>query len=65
MTAALQVEHDLPNLELLGVGTNLGCYGSIQATPEKMHDLVAAAEQVEKALSLIHIWWPISPPTAS
>ena len=50
VTAALEVEHDLPNLELLGVGTNLGCYGSIQATPEKMHDLVAAAEQVEKAI---------------
>ena len=28
--AALEVEHHLPNLELLGVGTNLGCYGSIQ-----------------------------------
>ena len=50
VAAALEVEHDLPNLELLGVGTNLGCYGSIQATPEKMHDLVAAAEQVEKAI---------------
>ena len=50
MAAALEVEHDLPNLELLGVGTNLGCYGSIQATPEKMHDLVAAAERVEKAI---------------
>ena len=50
VAAALEVEHHLPNLELLGVGTNLGCYGSIQATPEKMHDLVVAAEQVEGAI---------------
>lgn len=48
--AALVVERELPNLELAGVGTNLGCYGTIQATPEKMRDLVDAAEQVEAAI---------------
>ena len=47
---ALEVEREMPHLELAGVGTNLGCYGTVQATPEKMHDLVAAAEQVEKAI---------------
>ena len=50
VAAAVEVERDLPGLKLLGVGTNLGCYGSIQATPEKMRDLVAAAETVEAAI---------------
>lgn len=50
VAAAVEVERDMPGLELLGVGTNLGCYGSIQATPEKMRDLVAAAETVEAAI---------------
>ena len=50
VAAALEVERGLPNLELLGVGTNLGCYGTIQATPEKMEELIAAAEAVEGAL---------------
>ena len=50
VSAALEVERELPYLELLGVGTNLGCYGSVQATPEKMEELVAAAEQVEQAI---------------
>ena len=50
VSAALEVERELPHLELLGLGTNLGCYGSVQATPEKMEELVAAAEQVEQAI---------------
>lgn len=50
VSAALEVERELSHLELLGVGTNLGCYGSVQATPEKMEELVAAAEQVEQAI---------------
>ena len=32
--AALEVEYKLDHLELAGVGTNLGCYGSVAATPE-------------------------------
>lgn len=44
------VEHDLPHLTLAGVGVNLGCYGSIQATPEKMNDLIAIARQVESRI---------------
>ncbi len=50
VSAALEVEREMPHLELLGLGTNLGCYGSVQATPEKMEELVAAAEQVEQAI---------------
>ncbi len=50
VSAALEVERELSHLELLGIGTNLGCYGSIQATPEKLEELAAAAEQVEEAI---------------
>lgn len=48
--AAVEAERELPHLELYGVGTNLGCYGSIEATPEKMEQLIAAAEKVEAAI---------------
>lgn len=48
--AALEVEYGLNHLELTGIGTNLGCYGSIAATPEKMRELVSAAETVERAI---------------
>ena len=34
LTAALMVEKELTHLELAGVGTNLGCYGSINATAD-------------------------------
>jgi predicted amino acid racemase len=50
LSAALLVERDLPGLELAGVGTNLGCYGSINATPEKLEELVACAEMIEAAI---------------
>jgi len=40
----------MKNVELLGVGTNLGCYGSINPTKEKLEELVAAAEKIEAAL---------------
>ena len=44
------VEQELKNLHLLGVGTNLGCYGSIMPTPEKMMELISKAEKVSKAI---------------
>jgi predicted amino acid racemase len=47
---ALCVENDLKNLTLLGVGVNLGCYGSIAPTVEKMEELVRLAEIVEAAV---------------
>lgn len=50
LAAALLVERDLPGLELAGVGTNLGCYGSINATPEKLQELVECAEMIEAAI---------------
>ena len=54
ISAALEVEQKLENLELLGVGTNLGCYGSVQATPERMGEHIAAAEAGE-------VWGPVLP----
>lgn len=45
--AAAYVEENLKNLELKGVGTNLGCYGSIKPTIDKMEDLIAVAERIE------------------
>lgn len=45
--AALMVENEFHNLELAGIGTNLGCYGAVEATPEKLLELVRLAEKVE------------------
>ena len=45
--AALTVENSLYNLELAGVGTNLGCYGAVAATPEKLSELAGLAEFIE------------------
>lgn len=47
---ALEVETRLTNLELAGVGTNLGCYGAIAATREKLDELTEIAELVEQAV---------------
>jgi predicted amino acid racemase len=47
IAAALEVERSLPSLQLLGVGTNLGCYGSIRATPENLGQLVDTARRME------------------
>lgn len=45
--AALEVEREMKGLYLWGTGVNLGCYGSIQATPEKLMELVERTEEVE------------------
>lgn len=45
--AAARVERDLPALELLGIGTNLGCYGSILPTRTNLGRLVQAAGRIE------------------
>lgn len=47
---AVTVENELTNLELAGVGTNLGCYGSIEATADKLDELVAIAERIEEKI---------------
>lgn len=47
LTTALMVERRMNNLELAGVGTNLGCYGAISATAKKLSELVTDAEMIE------------------
>lgn len=47
---AYWVENDLDNLELLGVGTNVGCYGSISPTVDKLEELVVIAERIEEKI---------------
>lgn len=48
--AACLVENDLSNLHLLGIGTNLGCYGSVVATVDKLNELVSVAEKIEEKI---------------
>jgi predicted amino acid racemase len=47
---ALHVENELSHVDLMGVGTNLGCYGSVKATPDKMDELIEIAETIEAAI---------------
>lgn len=44
------VEQELDNIILKGVGTNLGCYGSIKPTATKMNELISIAEHVEERI---------------
>lgn len=48
--AALLVENELSNLHLLGIGTNLGCYGAVAATSSKLNELVECAEMIEEKI---------------
>ncbi len=48
--AAVLVDRELTNLELIGIGTNVGCWGSIYPDREKLEELVAVAEKVEAAI---------------
>lgn len=47
---AKHIEDKLINIQLVGVGTNVGCYGSIAPTVEKLEELVQTAERIEEAL---------------
>lgn len=47
---ALRIENELSMLDLLGVGTNLGCYGSINPTREKMEELCDIAHRIEEKI---------------
>ena len=44
---AVFVENKLKHVHLLGVGTNLSCYGSVNPTVEKMEELIGIVEMVE------------------
>ncbi len=45
--AASYIETQLEYIDLKGVGTNLGCYGSIKPTVGKMEELCQLAERIE------------------
>lgn len=47
---AKYTEDVLSGLHLAGIGTNLGCYGSVMPTREKMEQLASYAEAVEEAI---------------
>lgn len=42
---------DLENLEVIGIGTNVGCYGGVQPTFENTEILVKLAEKANKELN--------------
>lgn len=48
---ACYVERDLENLELVGIGTNLGCYGSTKPTRENLFELAETAELIETQIN--------------
>jgi predicted amino acid racemase len=45
--AAVFVENELKNLDLAGVGFNVGCWGSIEPMPDNLNELVDIAERIE------------------
>ncbi|MBU3158465.1 alanine/ornithine racemase family PLP-dependent enzyme [Clostridium frigoris] len=48
---AIHVENHLRNVELYGVGTNLGCYGAIVPTIENLRRLCNIAEIIESKIN--------------
>ncbi len=47
---ALYVENNLPNVQLYGIGTNLGCYGSIKPSEANLGRLCDIAERIEELI---------------
>lgn len=48
---AVYIENNLEYIELKGVGTNLGCYGSIKPDQDKMQELVNIAASIESKIN--------------
>ncbi len=48
--AALMVEKSMPSLYLRGIGTNLGCYGSVLPGADNLGRLAALARRIEAAI---------------
>ena len=44
------IENKMINIQLVGIGTNVGCYGTISPTVEKLEELVELAEKIEERL---------------
>lgn len=50
INAAVHVEDSMDGLILAGIGTNLGCYGSIVADEQNMTQLAELAERIEESI---------------
>lgn len=50
ISTAEYIEKELSFVHLAGIGTNLGCFGSVIPTKEKMNQLIEYAEAVEQAI---------------
>lgn len=50
LDAALEIEHELKNLRLAGVGVNLSCYGSVTPNKRNMQGLVSLASDIEREI---------------
>lgn len=50
LDAALEIERELKNLRLAGVGVNLSCYGSVTPTKRNMQALVSLAADIEREI---------------
>lgn len=48
---SLFVEHEMKNLVLEGIGSNLSCYGSVAPTTTNLRELAQAAEDIENKLN--------------
>lgn len=50
LEAALYIENHMTHVELLGIGTNLGCYGSVEPSVDNLNQLVTIAERIEEEI---------------
>jgi len=50
VAVAEHVEKELPAVYLAGIGTNLGCYGSVVPTEQNMTQLAELAERIESVI---------------
>lgn len=48
--AAIYIERNLTHIALLGIGTNLGCYGSVVPTAENLGRLCSVAVEIENRI---------------
>lgn len=47
---AVHVEDHLESLDLVGIGTNIGCYGSVKPSPENLGALCDTAARIEELI---------------
>ncbi|MDO4812773.1 MAG: alanine/ornithine racemase family PLP-dependent enzyme [Eubacteriales bacterium] len=50
VNAAVEIENELKNLHLAGVGVNLSCYGSVKPARRNMQALVNLAAEIERTI---------------